>query len=181
MIDQARGQRCGSQAIDLLQWLDQGRLVAELGHCNQNALTRPSGQVQFLWGGTMAWDSKLGRSAWQGQLLTMERSIHPPYPLIKQTRLLLHATHWTNQLIHAQMPEAWMVHPLEIIDLGSMPWRCSIAMGLMPWLPMGFGDRLMMAIVIPALNFMLRRLFLSPRRIQSCAMNVNRRPWRLAF
>ena len=63
MIDQARGQRCGSQAIDLLQWLGKGRLVAELGHCNQSAVTRPGGQVQFLLGGPMAWDSKLGRSA----------------------------------------------------------------------------------------------------------------------
>jgi hypothetical protein len=104
------------ELFDLLQWLGKGRLVAELGHCNQSTVSRRSLQVQFLLGEIRSGDSKLGHSVSQGKLLTMERRIHQLYRLIKQSRLRLHATHWTNQLIHRQMPEAWIINPLETIE-----------------------------------------------------------------
>ena len=104
------------ELFDLLHWLGKGRLVAELGHCNQSTVSRRSLQVQILLGEIRPGDSKLGHSASQGKLLTMERRIHQLYRLIKQSRLRLHATHWTNQLIHRQMPEAWIINSLQTIE-----------------------------------------------------------------
>ena len=46
----------------------------------------------------------------------MERHVHQLYHFIKQTRLRLHSTHWTNRIIQATVPGPWIVNPLQCIE-----------------------------------------------------------------
>jgi hypothetical protein len=48
--------------------------------------------------------------------LNIERKIHQLHRFIRQTRLRLHSTHWTNQLLQSRLPKPWIVNPLECIE-----------------------------------------------------------------
>ena len=61
-------------------------------------------------------DSTESMPAGAAKLLTMERRIHQLYRFIKQARLRLHTTHWTNRIIQAKLPEPWIVNPLQCIE-----------------------------------------------------------------
>lgn len=50
------------------------------------------------------------------KLLTMERHVRQLYRFIKQARLRLHSTHWTNRIIQATVPGPWIVNPLQCIE-----------------------------------------------------------------
>ncbi len=46
----------------------------------------------------------------------MERHVHQLYRFIKQARLSLHTTHWTNRIIRATLLGPWIVNPLQCIE-----------------------------------------------------------------
>ncbi len=104
------------ELFDLYQWLGNGHLAAGLGHYNQSTVSRTIKQVRGCLLGLEGHDSPESMPAGTSKLLTMERHVHQLYRFIKQARLRLHTTHWTNRIIRATSPGPWIVNPLQRIE-----------------------------------------------------------------
>lgn len=104
------------ELFDLCQWLGNGYLAAGLGHCNQSTVSRTIKRVLGCLAGIDGLDSSALIQPGSSNLLTMERHVHQLYRFIKQARLRLHTTHWTNRIIRAKLPQPWIVNPLQCIE-----------------------------------------------------------------
>jgi len=104
------------ELFDLYHWLGNGRLVAGLAHCNQSTVSRSMQRVHECLLEMDCLDSSFLISAGSSNLMMMERHIHQLYRFIKQARLRLHSTHWTNRIIQSTLPGPWIVNPLQCIE-----------------------------------------------------------------
>ena len=104
------------ELFDLYHWLGNGHLAAGLGHCNQSTVSRTIKRVRGCLLAIDGHDSPAPMPAGTSNLLTMERHVHQLYRFIKQARLRLHTTHWTNRIIRAKLPGPWIVNPLQCIE-----------------------------------------------------------------
>ncbi len=102
--------------FNLFEWLGTGQRAAGLGHCNQSTIGRGVGRLRGVFGGVGQSASRLGLAVSSRQVLTMERSVHQLGRFLRQSRLRLQATHWTNRLIQSSLPSAWLVNPLPCIQ-----------------------------------------------------------------
>ena len=104
------------ELFDLFQWLGKGRLAASLANCNQSTVSRGTMRVHDCFRGGLGPAGRAAPGQVSDQLLAMERKIHQLHHLIRQSRLRLHSTHWTNQILQSRLPEAWIVNPLQCVE-----------------------------------------------------------------
>lgn len=91
---------------DAYEWLGTGDAASEYLGCHQTTVSRTVRQIRNA-------KSQLAKVGAE-QLIKAERKIHQELRFRQGDHLRLHLYHWTNHLIHREIPPNWKANPLRI-------------------------------------------------------------------
>lgn len=104
-------------ALDLLQWLGAGRLVAERLGCNQSTVSRRVDHCARTFGVRLKRINGEWRLQGKELLLAMERQVHQVYRLLGGAPLRLECTAWDAPLLALPPPAGWITGRFDHIGL----------------------------------------------------------------